>query len=261
MELLPCLIPGGLSPEINAVLASDRYKLNNGYDYLWRVLELTIPRFDPVVPIQNLSWSNTDVIFGFAQAYLLHFCLQGKKNFHYNNCTRSGIFLRAIQFSNFANTVTTLQSHVNSFRDKYDDGHLPPHLRLHGLATSIHQNTQAQMRDIISSRVQRLEGSSSIMQGVPTVCRVDWDNRSCVGFKDRGGGGNNGKDYWDHGRNDNPQASQECPHPQRSPGQLARPDCNCCPFLPNVQCAACKCIGHVANTVTCLPRQFASNAI
>jgi hypothetical protein len=73
MELLPCLIPGGLSPEINAVLASVWYKSNNGYGYLWRVLELTMPGFDPVVPIQTPSWSNADDILRFAQAYLLHF--------------------------------------------------------------------------------------------------------------------------------------------------------------------------------------------
>jgi hypothetical protein len=40
MELLPHLIPGRLSPQINAALASDHYEMNNGYDYLWRILEL-----------------------------------------------------------------------------------------------------------------------------------------------------------------------------------------------------------------------------
>ena len=35
MELLPHLIPGRLSSEINAALASVRYEMNNGYDYLW----------------------------------------------------------------------------------------------------------------------------------------------------------------------------------------------------------------------------------
>ena len=34
MELLPRLIPGTLSPQINAALSSVRYKSNNGYDYL-----------------------------------------------------------------------------------------------------------------------------------------------------------------------------------------------------------------------------------
>jgi hypothetical protein len=160
MELLPRLIPGTLSPQINAALSSVRYESNNGYDYLWRVLELTVPGFDPVVPIQIPYWSNADDVFSFAQSYLLYFRLQSKQNFHYDDRTRSSIFLRAIQFSDFADTVTTLQSHVNSFREQYDDGYLPPHLRIHGLATSINQNTQARMREVISP-----QGSTSEHHG------------------------------------------------------------------------------------------------
>ena len=51
MELIPRLIPDSLSPQLNAILASVHFKSNNGYDYLWRVLELTVPGFDPTVPI------------------------------------------------------------------------------------------------------------------------------------------------------------------------------------------------------------------
>jgi hypothetical protein len=35
MEVLPWLIPGSLSPQVNATLASVCYESNNGYDYLW----------------------------------------------------------------------------------------------------------------------------------------------------------------------------------------------------------------------------------
>jgi hypothetical protein len=140
MELLPRLIPSSISPQINAALASVWSESGNGYDYLWRVLELTVPRFNPVVPLQAPQWSNSDNIFSFAQAYLLQFRLQGKMHFHYGDRTRSRIFLRAIEFSNFADMVTTLQSHVNLFQEPFNDDYLPPHLRIHGLATSIHQN-------------------------------------------------------------------------------------------------------------------------
>ncbi len=51
MELLPHLILGWLSPQINAALASVCYEMNNGYNYLWHVLELTVPGFGPVIPI------------------------------------------------------------------------------------------------------------------------------------------------------------------------------------------------------------------
>jgi hypothetical protein len=199
MELLPRLIPGSLSPQINAALSSVRYESKNGYNYLWRILELTVPGFDPVVPIQIPSWSNADDVFSFAQSYLLYFRLQSKQNFHYDDRTRSSIFLRAIQFSNFADTVTTLQSHVNSFREQYDEGYLPPHLRIHCLATSINQNTQSRMRDVISPRVRRL---STMVQGIPTVHRVHRDDRQRIGFKERDGGGKFEQEYRSRGRPD-----------------------------------------------------------
>ena len=108
MDFLPCLIPGTLSLCVNATLATVCNKSNNGYDYLWRVLEFSIPGFDPVIPIQTPQWSDCNNIFQFSQAYLLYFCLQAKMHYHFTDCTRSGIFLRAIQHSNYVDTVTTL---------------------------------------------------------------------------------------------------------------------------------------------------------
>jgi hypothetical protein len=52
MELLPWVLPRTISPQVNAALALVRNEMGNGYDYLWRILELTIPGFDPMVPIQ-----------------------------------------------------------------------------------------------------------------------------------------------------------------------------------------------------------------
>ena len=83
--------------------------------------------------------------FSFAQEYLLFFRLQAKQNFHYNDRTRSGLFLRAVQSSQFADTITLLQSHINSYREEFEDGYLPPNLRLHGLATSLNQNAQSRI--------------------------------------------------------------------------------------------------------------------
>ncbi len=40
---------------------------------MWRVLELTVPGFDPTVPIQAPIWSDVEDIFHFAQAFLLFF--------------------------------------------------------------------------------------------------------------------------------------------------------------------------------------------
>jgi hypothetical protein len=165
MELVPRLIPGSLTPQVNATLALVCFESNNGYDYLWRVLELTVPGFDPTVLICVPTWSNVEDIFHFAQAFLLYFRLQAKVKFHYDDRTCSGMFLRAVQFTEFADTVTTLLSHVNSFRQEFDDGYLPPHLCLHGLATSVHQTTQARLRDVISPRVRRVLKGDSYLGG------------------------------------------------------------------------------------------------
>ncbi len=115
MELLPWLIPGSTSSHINAILALVWYESGNGYNYLWRVMELIIPGFDPAVPIQVPIWTGSDDIFSFAQEYLLYFRLQEKLNFHFDDRTLSGIFLQAIQFSEFADTVTVLKIQMNSF--------------------------------------------------------------------------------------------------------------------------------------------------
>ena len=269
MELLPWLLPVTLSPQVSAVLASVRYESNNGYDYLWRVLELAVSGFDPTVSITVPSWTNADNIFHFAQAYLLYFRLHAKLNFHYDDRTRSGIFLRAIQFSEFADTVTTLQSHVNSFRKEFEDGYLPPHLRLHGLATSIHHNAQT-LRDIATARARRIDGNFSCLQGVPTCNRIGRDETPRGnGFRDRGADradrarGRFDDDQHHGGRSNPPSGSRDLDRGGRTPrgrGQLARPDRNRRPFLPDVQCAACKRVGHVAKhcnmlaTAICLER-------
>jgi hypothetical protein len=73
MKLLPWLIPGSISSQINAALASVCYESGNGYDYLWRVLELTVPNFDPATAIPVPVWMGADDIFSFAQEVLLYF--------------------------------------------------------------------------------------------------------------------------------------------------------------------------------------------
>ena len=76
MDFLPRLIPGTLSTRMDTMLAAMRSESNNGYDYLWRVLELYVPGFDPIVPIHPPQWADSNDVFHFAQAYLLFFRLQ-----------------------------------------------------------------------------------------------------------------------------------------------------------------------------------------
>jgi hypothetical protein len=127
-------------------------------------MELIIPGFDPAVPIQVPVWTGSNDIFSFAQEYLLYFHLHEKLNFHFDDRNHSGIFLWAIQFSEFADTVTMLQTQMNSFQFEYGDGYLPPHLHIHGLATSIHQNTQARLKDVARPRAHRIDGNIALIQ-------------------------------------------------------------------------------------------------
>ncbi len=73
MELLPWLSPGSTSSEINATLALVCYESGNGYDYLWHILELAVPGFDPATAILVPVWTDADDIFLFAQEFLLYF--------------------------------------------------------------------------------------------------------------------------------------------------------------------------------------------
>jgi hypothetical protein len=81
MDFLLRLIPCTLSSCINATFAAVRCESNNGYNYFWQVLELTIPGFDPVVPILTPQWADLEYIFHFSQVYLLYFRLQAKMNY------------------------------------------------------------------------------------------------------------------------------------------------------------------------------------
>jgi hypothetical protein len=281
MELVPRLIPSSLSPQVNALLALVWFESNNGYDYLWRILELTVPGFDPTIPIKVPTWSDADNIFHFAQAFLLFFRLQAKVKFHYDDRTRSGMFLCLVQYTEFADSVTTLLLHVNSYWQEFDNGYLPAHLRLHGLATSIHQTTQGRLCDIASPRVRFLQhdkyngrsdgsasGTSPQIQSVPKVQRLERQRGHAqdAQHRGRGGGGEHCEGDSHSGRNDRNSAGTPARgRAPRGPGRLTCPDRNRRPFLPDVQCDACKRVGHVAKhcdmlaTAICLKRYMKVN--
>ena len=263
MELLPWLISTTLSPQIGAAIACVRHETGNGYDFLWRVLALLVPGFDPTIPIQAPIWSEVMDIFTFAQEYLLFFRLQAKLNFHYNDRTRSGLFLRSVQSSQFADTITLLQSHINSYREEFEDGYLPPNLRLHGLATSLSQNALSRIRDIATPRARRLgcnqsllDDATSRVQGVPSIYRMERPRAMLGERAPRRDDGDlpRGRDYSDRSRTvrfppaqgppDHRRDSSDRPH--HGPGRLARPDRNRRPYMKDQQCAACRRVGHVA---------------
>jgi hypothetical protein len=132
IEILPPLLLRS-DNEVTALINMVHAKSGNGYDLLWRILELTIPGFDPLVPNVIPIWRDED-IFTFAQAILLYFRLQAKQGVYHDNRAQSTTFLTSIGEPAYINTITTLQMCINNFYSPIDDGFLPTTLCVMGLA-------------------------------------------------------------------------------------------------------------------------------
>jgi hypothetical protein len=123
-ELLPRLLPTS-NPEIHAKLSSIHVESKNGYDLFWRVLELTVPMFDPTVPLQQPSWDHNIDILEFGWRHKLYFRLQAKKQIFFNTRDSMTMFLKAVASSRYADIVTTLRSNVDSYRHPNEEYFLP----------------------------------------------------------------------------------------------------------------------------------------
>ena len=86
LEILPRLLPNS-DNEVSSIINMVRMESNNGYDLLWRILELTVPGFDPTFPVKIPTWSE-DGIFDFAHAFQLYYRLLSKKGDFHNDKTR-----------------------------------------------------------------------------------------------------------------------------------------------------------------------------
>jgi hypothetical protein len=180
---------------------------------------------------------------------MLYFRLQAKKNMFFSSRDRTTIFLRAVTPSEYADVVTNLQTSINAYRHPDNDGILPDHLRLDGIATLIHNNAKHRVRDLHSPRVRRVAGMDTTwdaaeddeapfchLQGyTPRLHRLDgYRNRGDDAHRNRGG-------------------AEGCyglrtprPPPDKPQGRYTRPDQRRRAYKPGVQCNACKRIGHDA---------------
>ncbi len=105
-------------------------------------------------------WSSATDILSFCWEHLLYFCLQAKHKMFFSSRTQTNIFLHNILHSEYADMVTTFQSHVKGYHSEDDDGYLPSNLCINGIATAIHLNASARARDVGlgSPRVHRIQG-------------------------------------------------------------------------------------------------------
>ncbi len=125
MELLPRLFPVATIPRVSAIVDAMGMESNNRYDLLYRILVLTVLGFDPTLPLSAPVWTSSTDLFKFCCSHHFYFCIQGKKGIFFDNRTKSGIFLCAIQSSEYVDIVTMLQSHVNIYHSNYNNGSLP----------------------------------------------------------------------------------------------------------------------------------------
>jgi len=159
MDVLPPLLPLKES-EVELAIFSVGVDSNNGFDLMWRILELAVPGFKSMNPVQVPAWtSHTDVLL-FCHVHLLYFRLQAKHNMFFSACTQTNMFLRNIQPYEYADVVTTRQSQVNAYLAEDDDGYLPANLCINGIATAIYMNASARVRDVglASPRVWMVAG-------------------------------------------------------------------------------------------------------
>jgi hypothetical protein len=96
MDVLPCLLPVKES-EVELTVFTVSIESNNCFDLLWRILELTVPGFKSMNPVQVPTWTpNSDIIL-FCREHLLYFRLQSKHNMFFSSRMQTNIFLRNIQ--------------------------------------------------------------------------------------------------------------------------------------------------------------------
>jgi hypothetical protein len=132
MEVFPRLLPNLNC--VSTVVSTTRVENGNGYSLLWEVMALAVPGFDPTLHVLAPVWEDFLDILDFAHAHPVLLCTgQGWSllRFLQKNCCT---FLRAIQHTEYVDAVMLLQTSVETFQDQFDDGYLPTHLCLMGLA-------------------------------------------------------------------------------------------------------------------------------
>ena len=135
MDVLPCLLPQKESV-VESAIFSVSVDLNNGFDLMWRILELAVPGFKSMNPVQVPTWTPRTDVLSFCREHLLYFRLQSKHNMFFSARTQTNIFLRNIQLLEYADVVTALKLQVNTYLSDDYDGYLPANLCINGIATA-----------------------------------------------------------------------------------------------------------------------------
>lgn len=117
------------------------------YDFLWQILRLTVPGFNPATTAQVSLWQFNSDILEFAKDFLLYFRLQRLLRTPHTDSARSLMFLHAIKGSEYIESVNVLVTAVENivFADPTAEKPLPDHLQLHSLAQRLSSSTRTRL--------------------------------------------------------------------------------------------------------------------
>jgi hypothetical protein len=141
MDILPRLLPKH-DNEVASTINMVQMESNNGYNLLWRILELTVLGFSLTNPVKLPLWRNKD-IFKFTHAFLLYYRLQGKKGVWCDDRTQSTTFLQVVDNLAYVDTITTLIMCINNYSTLYDEGYLPAALCVMGLVHQLNKTAKS----------------------------------------------------------------------------------------------------------------------
>jgi len=250
MEVFPRLLPN--LNRVSTVVSTTRAENGNGYSLVWEVMALAVPGFDPTLHAPAPVWEDFMDILDFAHAHLLYFRLQAKVGLYYDSRKKSSTFLRTLQHTEYVDVVLLLQTSVETYLDPYDDGYLPTHLCLMGLALRLEKNRRSHIREVLP-RVRRIQGASPEPsyddEFTPRIYRTDLSGRGRdhQNYGDRPGG-RRGRDAHGSDRGFGRSRFPDRGRDSAPRGRYARPDHNRRVYDKDVQCDACKRVGHSAAT-------------
>jgi hypothetical protein len=214
---------------------------------------LTVPGFDPTIPVRIPVWQNEDN-FEFAKSFCLYFRLQAKKGFVNNNRSSSTMFLNAVLDPAYTNVITTLLTCINNYYVAEDKGYLSNHLCVMGLASQLHKNVQTRARAVVPCAqcavgLEEAWEYAIPIQGSPWVARTDAGGRGDRPPPRDGCGSRNPFSarpaytrpfvQGGHGGGRPPPNAPQW-------GCYAQPDHNKSKWDPSIICDACRRTGHEA---------------
>jgi hypothetical protein len=126
MELLPRLFLR-TDMQVTSLVNIVCMELGDGYDLLWHILGLSVPGFNPFIPVKIPYWHDKDIL-DFALAFILYYQLQAKKGITQVDCTHIMTFMNAIHEPAYADAITTLLLCINNFLSTHGDRYLPANL-------------------------------------------------------------------------------------------------------------------------------------